>query len=371
MTGGNGVRRLLGAGLILVFVLLPVLLAGQRIAEPAAPGEFRRVLAGAAGPEVDSPDTVLARLFYGSAIADQAPPADADGEQRLLTQARLAQLGSLAAITMLGYLVVMLAFGRSRALLTCLFLLCLPPIAGEGHVLRPEAPAALFGGLQVLLMQGIPSLQRASARRGPWRRRIVLLAMATMAALASSLAVAAFPAAGLYLLVGGAAMTAAGVQLGHRLIRTMLRRKWPVLPLHAITRRLWPWVVVGAASLVVAMVLAKASYRGHADDLLPTATSALLLPASPWLRWPLQVLLGVGSVALVCRVGLRFGRRGRLGPEFVLALSCAVLLLHRGLRGDGTDALMACVPMAFVLAEGAVAMVVVLAMLWQQRHRRG
>ncbi|MBK8100744.1 MAG: hypothetical protein IPK26_26965 [Planctomycetes bacterium] len=53
----------------------------------------------------------------------------------------------------------------------------------------------------------------------------------------------------------------------------------------------------------------------------------------------------------------------------MLGLFCAVLLLHRGVRGDGNDALMACVPMAFVLAEGAVATVIVGAMLWQGRRR--
>jgi hypothetical protein len=346
-------RQLVGQSLVLVVVLLPALAAGSRVDAPPAAGEWERLVRAASVPA--APDTGPRSLVadgFTRLFAGDPKGRDAAGAASFLAMARLAQVAGIAAMAMLGYLVAMLALGRARALLTGLCLATLPPIASEGHVLRPETPAALFGLLGLLLLQCVPELQRPAARR---RRRwpAILLLGATLA-FAIAFAVAAQPNSGIVVLVPvGAAAMAAG-QLAHRMLRALPRRRdWSRLPLRAITMRLWPWVWCPFATLVAGVWVLDVAVR-EPQALAPTSSDAGLLPDSAWLRVPMLVLAGLGALRLVLRTGRRIGRRGRLGPDFLLGLFCAVQLLSLVGRERGDDALQQTVPLAVLLAEGIV-----------------
>jgi hypothetical protein len=367
-------RALIGGCLVLLLGLLPALVAGRNLDAAAAPGELRRALSGlaAASHDPDYSGSRVARLFYGAAILENpaAVPADAEAQASLLAQARVGQVVGVLGMALLVYLTTMLALGRSRALVATGALVLVPAVHAEGHVLRPETPAVLFGMLALLLMQLVPDVQRTARRRGPLRRRLVLVSLCGVAAAAAGLAPAALPAAGIYLLVSGAVMIAVGVQLCLRQLRAMARRRFEILPIRAVAARLWPWTLIALLSLLAATLLMGLSLEVDAGALRATASASPLLPANGFARWPLAAVAGIGALSLVLRVGLRFGRRGRPAADFVLVVFCAVLLLQRVLQTTGTDALPAAGPLGVLLAEGVFALPVLLGVLARRRTLR-
>lgn len=372
MTAAGGLgRRLAGGSLILLFALLPGLLAGATLDAPAAPGELARATAALADAVPGSlRQTDLARWFHGMWLEGVvAPdPADAGAVGHFLARARLAQVAGVLAIGLCTYLVVMLAQGRGRALLTCAALTLLAPIHAEGHVLRPETPATLFGLLSVLLMLVLCGLQRPRPRRSRGARTAAQLLGASAAGCATALAVASQPTHGTYLLVPGAALALATGQAGLGLLRTARRRRWPAVPIRAITRRLLPWAMLALMALLFAAWLLAETLPGPTAVIQATPSPAGLLPASWLLRGPLLLLGVLGALSWLLRLGLRLGRSDRLWPEILVAVHTAVLLAHWLLRDAGVDALPAAVPAALLVAEGAV-VVFMLTLAYALRRR--
>jgi hypothetical protein len=356
VSGRPPLRRIVGQVLVLLVVLLPALVAGSHIAAAPAVGEWERL--ERAWPQADpgnaGPRSLVADGFVRLVASppDERPAPGSPAAASWLAMARLAQVAGVAGMAMLCCLVVTLAGGRARALLTGVFLAVLPPIAAEGHVLRPETPATLFALLGLLLLQCIPELQRPSSRRR-WRGAALLVLGATVA-LAIALSVAALPGSGLVLLVPvGAAAMAAG-QLAHRLLRALPRRRdWARLPLPAVSARLWPWAWCPVATLFATLFVLDVAVQDP-QALVPTFSATGLLPAAWPLRVPMLALALLGALRLLLRTGRRIGRRGRLGPDFLLGLYCAVLLIAHVMRPPGDDALPQAVPMAVLLAEGSV-----------------
>jgi hypothetical protein len=69
-------------------------------------------------------------------------------------------------------------------------------------------------------------------------------------------------------------------------------------------------------------------------------------------------LLAVGLIAGVLRVGIRFGRGARIGPDLILLVFCAVFLMT-SLTSEGlADPLPVLPAMAILLSEGLRALLV-------------
>lgn len=345
-------RQFAGQSLVLVVALLPALVAGVGIARAAAPGEWERLAAALTGARPIAASLVADGFLLATVPAGAPVPLpDSVAAEALLGSARIGQVLGIVALSFLGYLAMMLAGGRARSLLAVAWLAVLPPIAGEGHVLRPETPSVVFGLLALLLLQCVSGVQRpASTARA--RATVTFLLCAT-AAVAIGFAVAALPSAGILLLLPGGASIMATALLVLRLLRALRQRSIAVLPIRAGAARLWPWVLASMASLLATVLLLDIAVRAP-EALSPTGSGCGLLPALPVLRYPLSLLAVLGAARLLLRTGQRLGRRGRLGADFLLLLYCASLLAQRVLRPTDDDALPAALPMALLLAEGTV-----------------
>lgn len=349
MTRGLG-RWLWGQSLIALVVGLPALVAGASLLSPPAAGEWER-LAAAVGGSGDRAYSQVADGFLRVFVAEVAvaPDAGSTAAHELLSRARLAQVLGVLATSMLTYLVVVLASGRARALLTVLWLAVLPPVAQVGAVLRPETAASVFGLAGVLLLQLLSINERPAALR----RGYVSTALGLSAALLLALAVATSPSSGHMLLVPGGALVASAAQVGFRLWRVLRERHVAVWPARAAAGRMWPWATSAVATLVLStLLMLDAVHRPEA--IAPTRLEAGLLPSAPWLAWPLLVLAGLGALRLVLRTGQRYGRRGRLAADLVLFVHVVALLLWASTREDGLDALPAAASLALLLADGSV-----------------
>ena len=180
-----------------------------------------------------------------------------------------------------------------------------------------------------------------------------MLALCLPASVATACAVATTPSAGIVLLVpGGAAMAASG-QVALRMGRTLRQRSVAVWPARAAAARMWPWVLSSVASIVATILVMEGSVQAP-EALLPSASIVRLLPQTPWLSWPMSALAVLGAVRLVLRTGQRLGRRGRLGADMLLLIYVAAMLLQRLLRAPLEDALPATMPLALLLADGAI-----------------
>lgn len=356
MSGRQLRRQLLGTGLVILFAVLPALIAGSRLDAPPAPGEWQRVHQGLTGDATEQLGSAVARLFYGAMLPDEPrslPEPSSMAGERLLAQARLAQLGGLLALGLLCYLVVLRAFGRQQALLVLIVLALLGPVLHDGQVLRPETPVAVFSLFALLFMQLLA--ERLQRRRGGGpRRALVAAALALTAATATALALLALPHYGVVLLVPGAAMGAILLQVSVRFLRVMRRRQWVVWPVRALLLRLWPWVLTSLLAIVVSIAVLGAGLEVTAERLRESWSAVGLLPVSPWLRWPLLLVGWLGALGLVLRVGLRFGRSPGLSPALLLSLYAAVMLIGHWLAEPGRDALPAAVPCALLLGQGVV-----------------
>lgn len=340
------------AAATLLLVLLPALVVAQHLGAPPHPGERERVVrAVAVAPAERVVDGEVARSFYRSALRDVAIDAD-DTAAPWLPRARLAQVFGVFALAGLLYTAVLLAGDRLRAVLACAFFAVLPPVLGEGHVLRAETPAALFGWLGLTVLLGlVPSERRA--RGAPWRGLII----GGCALTANGLAVAALPTFGVALLAPGVVLTLAALQLVVRSVQIVRRRGFVRLPYAACNRRLLPWTAMALATPVVALgtmlVAAPVPAGDDAGAVLAAGSNVGLLPAA--LPWHLVVwaLLLLGALGGVFRIGTEFGRRGRVSATVVLWVGVA-LMLAGARHSPPVDALPAAPAAAVVLGEGAL-----------------
>lgn len=361
-------RRLAIAGLLLAILALPALLAGAHIDAPAGPEEVQRVataLRGGGGPSASDID----RHFFLATVSPLPPelPTEPQALALLMTRARLIQVLFLLAISGGVYVAVMLARGRVQALLACLCLALLPPVANEGQVLRPETVSTLFGLLALVLLQGLAQTIHRRANGPAIVRNGVLLGYCAAAAMALAMALAALPARGAGLFVPGAVMSVAALQVATRMLPIVRRKGLWSLPMRSINGRLWPWTVVSLLAPALGLLLLVHTLHASVDHLPASQSAVSLLPAVFWGRVPLVGLLAVGAIAAVLRIGLRFGRRGRVGADFVLFTYCAVHLAGH-LAGEPCDALPAVPAMAIGLGEGGLA--AIHAVGWWRLRRR-
>ncbi|MBL8730131.1 MAG: hypothetical protein JNM25_17040 [Planctomycetes bacterium] len=355
----------------LAVVLLPPLAAGTGHGAPPTPYEVAALRAvldpGSEGPRSGSE---VVRQFHRAAVGGDALalPADEAGLAALVGRARLLQLLSIAGISALLYLAVLLARGRLQALLACAALAVLPPVAQAGALLRPEAPAALFTGLALLLLQSFAQTASRAPGRRPWRRIASLGGLGLCAVLALGLATAALPSLGASVLLPGLVLTLGAAMLLVRTTRVLRRHGWQRLPHRALNARLLPWTAIALLSPAVVIAVLAAAVAGPIDGLLATPAQVGLLPASTVPRLGAGALMVVGAIAAVLRIGLRFGRGGRIGAELVLLVYCALELVATLGAPPGSDRLPAAPALAVVLAEGA--RVVVHGIAWLAIGRR-
>ena len=347
MIVGRWGRRLTGHSLVLVVVALPALAAGASLAAEVAPGEWERLEWASLAPGSDS----FADMFVWSC----SPPIDAPGSvatadiPRWVEQARIAQVLGVLACSMTGYLTGMLANGRAFALLATLLFAALPPVAGYGHVLRPDTAVAMLTMLSLLLAQLMAMSQSPAAAR---LRRASAWLLAPVAASCLAVAVASMPDMGSALLFPNGLAILAAILTGQRLYRALRRRSVAAWPARAAGSRLWPFVFFAMASTVgAALLLALEGGKGAPSGIVMNGS---LLPASPWLAAPVVALAVLGAVRAAVRTGRRIGSRGRVTADAVLLAYAAATLMHRAVRGEWSDGLLVAFPFAWLLAEGAI-----------------
>ena len=201
--------------------------------------------------------------------------------------------------------------------------------------------------LALLLVQLLAMAQLPAAAR---IRRASGVALGATAAACIGLAVASMPTMGGVLLFPSGLAILAAILVGQRLWRALRRRSVAVWPARAATRRLWPFAWFAMLSLLAsAMLLVEARRPVGAA---PAPHVGALLPESALLAFALVALAGLGALRALLRAGRRLGLRGRVGPDAALLAYAAAALVHRGVHGADSDALVAALPFAWLLAEG-------------------
>lgn len=337
-------RRAWGPSLVLLAVILPALAAGASLDALVEPGEWERLQAAASAQR-----PTFGEMFLGWCAAPAEGAAVVDDEQvaRRVGEARLAQVFGVLACTMLGYLVCTLANGRAMALLSTLCFCVLPPVVSDGHVLRAETAVVMLQLLALLLVQLLAMAQLPAAASF---RRAGGVALGATAAACLGLAVASMPTMGGVLLFPSGLATLAAILVGQRLWRALRRRSVAVWPARAAARRLWPFAWFALLSLLAAALLLVESRRPIGAGPIPHVGA--LLPDSVPLAAVLVALAGLGSLRALLRAGRRLGLCGRVGPDAALLAYAAAALVHRGIHGAESDALVAALPFAWLLAEG-------------------
>ncbi len=350
----------------LLCLVLPALVAGLGLGEPPRGHELARLqhaIAPASAP--DRATNEVARQFFAFVVAGETVfPSEPGPQAQLLARARLGQVIGLFGVGLLLYLAVLLAHGRLQALLACAALAVLPPVLHEGHVLRPETPAALFAALSLVLLQCVAQQPRTGARRTVHTAGLLLCAM-----VASGLSFATLPISAAVLLVPGIVLCVAAVQLTVRSVRIGRRQGLARVPLRAINGRLLPWTAAALLWPVIALGLLAIVVSGPIDTLTATASTIAWLPEGLLARVAFALTFATGALAAILAVGMRFGRRGRIGADLVLFVFCAVTLAGGAGNGEGTDRLPLAVATAAVLAHGARTLLVLLQAAVQRAGR--
>lgn len=343
--------RLGAACVTLLLLLLPLLVVARQLADPVRPEEVARLqhafTAGDAGGL-----GALAQGYYRNCARVAALPDEPAALAQVVVQARCGQLATLGGAVLVLYLVVLLARGRFQALLTCLGCALVPSLAGDGHVLRVEAPALLGAVFGTLLLQCFAG--ELARRRDGWRRTATIWGLGGCAALAIGVAVAAAPAHSAVLVLPGIVLSVAAAQLGLRALRLWRRRGVVHLPVPAINRRLLPWTVLALATPAVAWwCLSRLAPAAHTA---PHAEAAGVLPGS-WLAWPFAAVLGGGALVALLRTGARLRRSGRVDAGLVWFLGIAVSAAAAAGAPPGSDRLPLAAATASLFGEGLFAAV--------------
>lgn len=339
------------AAAALACVTVPALVAGVRIDAPPADGELERLAAawhGTIGSE-------LARQFETAMLIPRPAewPTEPVAQSNALGAARLMQVLGIFAISALVYLATMLARGRLAGLVACLALAALPAVYDVGHVLRPETAATMFAALGLLLLQNMAQAVHGGRSRGPARRAVVLVLLGSCAALAIGLSIGTLPSMGGALLLPIGLFMLATLQLVLRGFRIGRRRTFFAWPAHAITRRLWPIALAALLSPVAALFCLQASLTVPADEVGASALRTSVLPESVWGTSVLVVLAIVGALSFLVRIGIRYGRRGRVGGGVVLLVYAGTQAIYAISTEGRFDPLPAAPALAVLVGEGA------------------
>ncbi|MFK7741629.1 MAG: hypothetical protein AB8H80_15030 [Planctomycetota bacterium] len=362
----------------LLVLLLPPLVAGLSIGSDATPGELAR-MQRIVGPSQSSQqqqqqqpsppavaservDTGGSRLFHTATLGSSVGgwPDDSEAQQALVVQARLAQVFGLGALALLTYLSVLLARGRLQALFACALFSLLPPVAQAGHILRPETIATTFAMLAVVLFQAASRPAPRARSRSPLRSQAAGAGLMLCGALAAAMTCETMPSLGKILLVPGLVLVVASIQLGSRTYQCWRRRELEGTPIRAVNRRLVPWTATALLAPAMTIALMRLSWTVPVEALAVTEQVSELLPALSVASLPTFVLMLIGLVAGILRVGLRLGRRAKVGPDLILFVFCALFLmptLAAAAMGGGRaavppDPLPQLPAMAVVLSEG-------------------
>ena len=355
MNGPAARRRAVVVALTLCVVLLPTLVAGASIAQPARVGELDRLAAAVLSRDAmeSGPDLLWLGMFAG----DSAEPA---ALQERLAVARFAALLGIFALSGLLWVTVAIARGRMQAAFTCLAFAACPAVWGDGAVLRPEIAATVFANLGLLLLVNLPERMVAGRREHALRAWTSILLLSLAIGTSIGLAVASGPAYGGWLFVPALATFLVVVREGRTLLAAIRRFRALVLPFRAVALRLLPWVVASFAALVATLLLLPESRK-----LLPTLGDLPLLGSSAWTGIPLLALAVLGGGRLFLRVAVDTGRRRRIDARALLAVYVTVLTVQHLARGDVLDALPATGALAILVAEG------VFLLAWQGAARLG
>lgn len=347
MKSARAGRRLVAGVVTLLAVMFPALTAGAGLDQPVRPSELRWIELAAKDPKAELGGP--ASLFVRSLLDVDAASEGDQARRRALGEARLASMLGILACSGLLYLAVTLSRGRGVAILSCVAFGLLPPVWSEGAILRPEVPCTVFGLLGLLLLVGMPERLRTVRRGSAVVAWLSVAAIALAVATAEALAVATLPTYGVHLLVPAACLLIAVVQQSVLFLRVLRRFRFLVLPFRGFFVRTFPWLLPAFFSIVVTMLVMRVS-RG--PDTVTQAEHGLI-PASPWLALPVLAFAVVGGLVRMLQVGLRIGRRARIGAEAVLAVHVLALLLHRLRLRALDDALPAAAALAVLVAEGA------------------
>ena len=163
-------------------------------------------------------------------------------------------------------------------------------------------------------------------------------------------------------------LLAGAIQLANRGIRCFRRRALIGTPIRALNRRLIPWTATALVAPAITWWLLSSSLTVSVNDLAVTERASSLLPESTLGYAVTALLFVVGLATGVMRVGIRFGRGGRIGPDLILLVFCAVFLIP-SLTGEGlVDPLPVVPAMAMLLSEGLRALLVLVLGLLARRR---
>lgn len=355
----------------LLVLLLPALVVIDSVGTPAQPDELARLQRIVEQrPDAKYIDTSGSRMFHSAAIPEVTWPVAQEAQRALVVRARLMQVLGITALAILTYLSVLLARGRLQALLACGLIAALPPVAHAGYILRPETLATLFALLSLVLLQVASRPAPRHRSRRPRRSMMVAGGLMLCASISAGMACEALPSVGATLLVPAVVLLAATLQLVGRGIRGFRRRALIGTPIRSLNRRLMPWTATALVTPAITWWLLNNSLTVSVGDLAVTERASSLLPDSPLGYAVSVVLLVAGLIVGVLRVGIRFGRGARIGPDLILLVFCAVFLIT-SLTGEGlADPLPLLPAMAILLSEGLRALLV-LALGLLARRRAG
>lgn len=345
----------------LLVLLLPTVVVGLSVGQPASQGELVRVERVIEQRHHKGRiDTSGSRLFHTAAIPDAAWPPDQASQQALILRARLMQVLGIAAIVFLTYFAVMLARGRLQALLACALMAGLPPVLQSGYILRAETPATLFALLSVLLFEVASQPAPRHRSRRPLQSSLFGFGLMFCAASAAAMACETLPSLGTTLLVPGVVLMIGAVQLWPRGFRCLRRRGLNGLPIRSLNRRLTPWTATVLVAAAIALWLQNSSWAVSVESLARTEPTSPLMPSNPLAYGAVVGLLVVGLIASILRVGLQLGRGWRIEPGLILFVYCAVFLMQAWVRERDYDPLPVVPALAILLSEGLRAVMVVL-----------
>ena len=354
MSGGAQpfLRRLTSALFVLLVVPLPALVGFRRIEAEPSRAEVERVAHAVAPDEAKLPEALV--MYYGLTLPADAVERFAEAPETVTIKARLAGLLATFAISGLVYVLLLVVRGRATAVCGCLVLCLLPPVAMEGHVLRPEQNATLFGLLAVVLLAVFPTTLR-DRRPGVigWIPRLGLI---TVVGSTISVAYSSVREAWVYLTVPAGALLVSVMGAALLFPRGARGRPFILWPFRAAARRYTPWMLVVLASFGLTLV----ALSGADGREIPRGSysGAGLFPESLPVRWPLYACLVVGVLRMGIGGAFRLNRIHRVRGDTILLIYVAALLIQHALTPDRLDRLPASAATACLAADGAMTILI-------------
>jgi hypothetical protein len=352
--GGALARRLASFSLTVLVIVLPALAGARGLEQPVRASERASVRLALDDERGRSPVTLWWRIWLPAPLlaeaadrgADAIPDPDLD---EVVPGVRLGNLLLLFVISGACFGAVALTRGRVAAAAACITLAFLPPIAIEGHFVRPEPVGLAFAALALVVLLGLPPHLRL--RGSP----VVVLGFGLTTATLIAFAIASTPFYGSYFWLPGGSLLGAAIPLTLRWGRPMARGRYlRPPPGHGFAKRLLPWLLPSLASLPLAFwALGSAGAVARAMHPAPAEVSAL--PASIVAASATVLLAAFGGAFLTLRV-LHDMLRERRTTRAVVFAAFVVPLLVRGVRADaGFDMLPTALALAMVCGFGVAA----------------